>query len=200
MLPKWAGLVLGLGVGLPEAPSAQGLGKGAWEISGMGAWSYSDDSGPGPNTVTTEVALSPALLAYPSRYLFLGPILDYSRVRTEVESGSGMPGSETLSTRWDLGLQAGFLANWSDALFRPLPYLGAALGLSALSVDYDEADDFEEEMRLADNGHFFSFFLGGKVRLSESFYLDIRPAITFVTVGQRDLTDFRVGTGFSGIF
>jgi hypothetical protein len=200
MLRKYAGL--GLAAVLLGTASAQGLGKGAWEISGMGDWSYADDSGPGPNTITTRISLSPALLAYPSRYLFLGPILDYTRVKSEVESesASGISGSETLSTRWDLGLKAGILANWSDARFRPLPYLGAAAGLSTLSVESDPEGAFEEDSRLSDNGHFFAFFLGGKLRLSESFYMNIQPTVTFVTIGQVEALIFRVGTGFSGTF
>ncbi len=194
------GLVSLLAAGLPGPASSQGLEKGTWEISGMGAWSYSDDSGPGPNTVTTQLALSPALVAYPSRYLFLGPILEYNRVRTERESDGGIPGSETLSTRWDLGLQTGILVNWSDARFRPLPYLGAAAGLSVASVDVDGDGSFEEDSHLAENGHFFAFFLGGKLRLSESFYLNLQPTLTLVSIGQSEVVGLRVGTGFSGTF
>jgi hypothetical protein len=200
MLRKWVGLCWGLTVGLLGTASAQGLGKGAWEITGMGEWSYSDDSGPGPNTITTVLSLSPALLAYPSRYLFLGPIIDYTRVLTEYEDDSGLSGSETLSTRWDVGVKAGFLANWSDARFRPLPYLGATAGLSVLSLDIDEGGEFNEDSQFDDSGHFFSFFLGSKLRLSESFYMNFQPTLTFVTIGQRDVLEFQVSTGFSGTF
>lgn len=194
------GLVSVLAAGLPGTTSSQGLEKGAWEISGMGAWSYSDDSGPGPNTVTTQLSLSPALQAYPTRYLFLGPILEYNRVRTDRELSSGIPGSVTLSTRWDLGLQTGILVNWSDARFRPLPYLGAAAGLSVVSLDIDAGETFEEDSHLAENGHFFAFFLGSKLRLSESFYLNLQPTLTLVSIGQSEALGFRVGTGFSGTF
>lgn len=194
------GLVSVLVAGLPGLAFSQGLGKGAWEISGMGAWSYSDDSGPGPNTVTKQLALSPSLVAYPSRYLFLGPILEYNRVRAEREDDGGIPGSETLSTRWDLGLQTGILVNWSDARFRPLPYLGAAAGLSVVSLDVDESGPFAEDTHLSENGHFFAFFLGGKLRLSESFYFNLQPTLTLVTIGESEALGFRVATGFSGTF
>jgi hypothetical protein len=200
MLRKWAGLGLVLSAGLQGTASAQGVGKGAWEISGIGAWSYSDQSGEGLKTVTKQLSLSPALLAYPSRYLFLGPILDYTRVHTAIESNNGIPGSETLSTRWDLGLQTGLLANWSDARFCPLPYLGAAVGLSVLSLDIDEGGPFGEDSRFSDNGHFFAFFFGGKLRVSESFYLNVQPSLTLAFIGQKEMLGFRVGTGFSGTF
>lgn len=202
MLRNWAGsgLVSVLVAGLPGLGSSEGLEKGAWEISGMGAWSYSDDSGPGPNAVTTQLALSPALVAYPSRYLFLGPILEYNRVRTEREGSSELEGAETLSTRWDLGLQTGILVNWSEARFRPLPYLGAAAGLSVASLDVNEDVPFAEDTHLSENGHFFAFFLGGKLRLSESFYFNLQPTLTLVSIGESEALGFRVGTGFSGTF
>ena len=200
MFRKWMGWGLGFLAGLLGTVSAQGLGKGAWEITGMGEWSYSDDSGPGPNTVTTAISLSPSLQAYPSRYVFLGPILDYTRVHTDYEDESGVSGRETLSTRWDFGLKAGFLANWSDARFRPLPYLGAAAGLSVLSLDVDETTEFGEDSHLAENGHFWAVFVGSKLRLSESFYVNLQPTLTFVAIGQREVLGFQVSAGFSGTF
>lgn len=194
------GLGLGLVICVLGRPCAQGLDKGAWEFSGMGAWSYSDDSGPGPNTVTTSLLLSSVLLAYPSRYFFVGPLLDYSRVLSESEGNMDVSAKEILSKRWDLGLKTGFLVNWSDAPFRPLPYLGASVGLSVLSLDIEESDILAEDTSIDENGHFFGFFIGSKLRLSESFYMNIQPTLTFISIGDREITDFRVGAGFSGRF
>lgn len=100
-----------LAAGLPGMASSEGLEKGAWEISGMGAWSYSDESGP-----------------------------------------------------------------------------------------VDEAGAFAEDTHLSENGHFFAFFLGGKLRLSESFYFNLQPTLTLVNIGESEALGFRVGTGFSGTF
>lgn len=82
----------------------------------------------------------------------------------------------------------------------PAAYLGAAVGLSVFSLDFGEDGPLGEDSRFADNGHFFAFFFGGKLRVSESFYLSIQPGLTLATIGEKEILGFRVGTGFSGTF
>ena len=132
---------------------AQGLGRGKVEVSGQGAFSWSDQGGPGLNGSTSSLSLSPALAFYPGRHFFLGPVLAYHRGSTYVEGNSSIPASRSTLSAADIGLHMGFLANWSDRTFMPLPYLGGGAGLSLFNAEVDDISS-------ADNGHYFSAFAG----------------------------------------
>lgn len=171
---------------------AQGLGRGSVEVSGQGAFTWSDQGGPGLNGSTSSLSLSPTLAYYPGRHFFLGPVLAYHRSSSHVEGNRSIPASQSALSSADIGLNLGFLANWTDRTLMPLPYLGGGAGLSLLNAEIDDVSS-------ADNGHYFSAFAGVKLRLTPSLLIGIQPTLTWQALGSQDYLSFGTLLGISGL-
>jgi hypothetical protein len=183
---------LGVMLVLTAWAGAQGLQGGSVEVSGQGAFSWSDRGGPGLNGSTTAFSLSPSLAFYPGRHLFLGPVLSYHRTSTYVEGNRSLAESRSSLSAADIGLNLGFLANWSDRPFMPLPYLGGGAGLSLVDAEFDDVSS-------ASNGHYLSAFAGVKLRLAPSILIGVQPTLTWQSLGSHDYFGFGTLFGFSGL-
>lgn len=117
--------------------------------------------------------LSPSYCYYPANRFFIGPLLTYSKNWHSRFSEHFV---------W-VGGTAGMLLSNNQTC---IPYLGA--GLEYFYGTYYPL------------GYSLPAFVGYKVRLSESFFLNIQPTYTYTISETNKYSTLLLGFGFSGIF
>ena len=134
------------------------------------------------NGHNSQISIDPSFYYYPSNNFFVGPLLRFS--------GNFGSGVDVYSI--GIGGTAGALLSSSQSI---IPYLG--IGAAYLS----------SSVKLSANGFTYSYsgvdipvFLGFKIRLSESFFMNIQPTYDFVREDDINHSTLLIGLGFSGIF
>jgi Outer membrane protein beta-barrel domain len=163
--------------------------KGTIELSGMGGYSVHEDNVAGPNTITTTTNFRPMLQYYFGGWASVGLMADYSRVQSEVQDRDDL---DNLWVSTNLGLTFTCLVPYSNQLMRPIPYLGGGLGMAMANMKNGELDASE-------NGHFFTAFLGAKMKLSESFALNVQPTLDWFYLTNSEPAQYGIRIGFSGL-
>jgi hypothetical protein len=159
--------------------SAQEIRTGATELSGTLAYLHQSSG----SASQDALQLSPGLLYYPSSFLFVGPMFTFMSAWS----------SNISQSQLTLGGQAGVIATrGSNVVF---PYLGGGFGMVRYAVDFNS--DFGTSD--SQTGTNLVVYGGLKIHLAGSFYLNIQPTYSHLSVKESTANLFTIGMGFSGI-
>jgi hypothetical protein len=174
---------------LAAMPQARDIQTGTVELTGMGSYSVSSEK----NTSATALLVAPEVSVYLTPFLFLGPVISYQHSTYSYSSTGNFPTDYSgSSSNISVGGQIGLLINYSQALFRPLPFFSFSGGGNFTSSRYTG------NPRTSEHGPFYDPSVGLKLKISESFLLDVAQVYSYRNTYQAE-NDFEWSFGFSGI-
>jgi hypothetical protein len=169
-----------------SAAQSRDIRMGAVELSGQGSYMMN-----GGDAISQSVLMvSPSAAIYLSQYLNFGPVFSWQRFHTD--ETAGIDSYESTSSLLSIGAKFGVLANYTDMIFRPLPFFDVSAGPEIVSSSFTGGSDHSKM------GALITGTLGAKFRLSESFLF-----AAFFSIADHSLQHFEIvdtfGFGFSGL-
>ncbi|MBW8886995.1 MAG: hypothetical protein JF616_04470 [Fibrobacteres bacterium] len=173
-----------------SAAHSREIRMGAVELSGQGSYMMSG----GDAISQTALLVRPSAAVYLSQYINFGPVFSWERYHTEEKDFSLIGGGsyESTSSMLSISAKAGILANYTELVFRPLPFFDMSAGPEINSRSGTGSSDYSKM------GAVFTGTLGTKFKLSDSFLF-----AAFFSIEDHSLLHYEIldtfGFGFSGV-